>query len=103
MSPSGVKNGPKADVRVESDLPPITDVGRAPRHVAFVPGTDSCTAANVRGCAAYSITSSARASSDGGTSRPSIIAVAKLMTSSNLLACTTGKSAGLAPLRMRPA
>jgi hypothetical protein len=51
----------------------------------------------------HSITSSARASSDGGTVRPSILAVWALMTSSNLLACTTGRSAGLAPLRMRPA
>ena len=50
-----------------------------------------------------SITSSARASSEGGTSRPNIIAVAKLMTSSNLLACTIGKSAGFVPLSMRPA
>jgi hypothetical protein len=50
----------------------------------------------------YSITSSARASSVGGTVRPSILAVSALMTSSNLLACTTGNSAGLAPLRMRP-
>ena len=46
------------------------------------------------GRADYSITWSARASSVGGTSRPSIIAVAKLMTSSNLLACMTGRSAG---------
>src|ERR1700704_7017525 len=29
-----VKSGPNADVRVESDLAPIADVGRAPRHVA---------------------------------------------------------------------
>ena len=50
----------------------------------------------------HSITSSAVASSDGGTVRPSIRAVWALMTSSNLLACTTGKSAGFAPLRMRP-
>ena len=50
----------------------------------------------------YSITSSAVASSVGGTVRPSILAVSWLMTSSNLLACTTGRSAGLAPLRMRP-
>ena len=35
-------------------------------------------------------------------SRPSILAVWALMTSSNLLDCTTGRSAGLAPLRMRP-
>ena len=50
----------------------------------------------------HSITSSARASSVGGTSRPSIRAVSWLITSSNLLDCTTGKSTGFAPLRMRP-
>jgi hypothetical protein len=33
-----------------------------------------------------------------GTVRPSILAVSALMTSSNLLACTTGRSAGFAPL-----
>src|SRR5262249_13370229 len=51
----------------------------------------------------HSITSSARASKVGGRVRPSILAVWALMTSSNLLDCTTGRSAGLAPLRMRPA
>src|SRR5262249_3069076 len=51
----------------------------------------------------HSITSSARASSVAGTSRPSNLAVCRLMTSSNLVACTVGKSPGLAPLRMRPA
>ena len=45
----------------------------------------------------HSITSSARASSVCGTLRPSILAVWALMTSSNLVGCTTGKSAGLAP------
>src|SRR5262249_10367702 len=50
----------------------------------------------------HSITSSARASSAGGTVRPSILGVCALMTSSNLLDCTTGRSAGFAPLRMRP-
>jgi hypothetical protein len=35
-----IKTGPKADVRVESDLPPITDVGHAPRQVAEVPKPD---------------------------------------------------------------
>jgi hypothetical protein len=49
----------------------------------------------------HSITSSARASSEGGTVRRSILAVSALMTSSNLEGCTTGKSAGLEPLRMR--
>ena len=49
----------------------------------------------------HSITSSARASSDGGTSRPSALAVLRLMTNSNLVGACTGKSAGFSPLRMR--
>src|SRR6516165_9593826 len=48
----------------------------------------------------HSITSSARASSVGGTSRPSALAVVRLMTRSNLVGCCTGRSAGLAPLRI---
>src|SRR5712691_5442544 len=51
----------------------------------------------------HSITSSARARSDCGTVRPSALAVFKLMTSSNLVGCSTGRSAGLAPLRIFPA
>ena len=51
----------------------------------------------------HSITSSARASSVGGTSRPSAFAVLRLMTSSNLVDCCTGRSAGFSPLRIRPA
>ena len=47
----------------------------------------------------HSITSSARASSVGGTSRPSALAVIRLMTNSNLVDCKTGRSAGFAPLR----
>ena len=46
------------------------------------------------------ITSSARASTDGGIVRPSALAVLRLMTSSNLVGCSTGRSAGLAPLRI---
>src|SRR5262245_50724325 len=51
----------------------------------------------------HSITSSAPASSVAGTVRLSILAVCALMTNSSLVACTTGSSAGLAPLRTRPA
>src|SRR5215470_14928447 len=54
------------------------------------------------GAPVHSITSSAAASNLSGTTRPSILAVWALMTSSNLLACTTGRSDGFAPLRMRP-
>src|SRR6267142_5255889 len=49
----------------------------------------------------HSITSSARASSVGGTVSPRALAVLRLMTSSNFVGCTTGRSAGLAPFRIR--
>jgi hypothetical protein len=49
----------------------------------------------------HSITSSARASSVGGTSRPSAFAVLRLMTSSYLVGVCTGRSAGFSPFRMR--
>src|SRR5216684_1472014 len=48
----------------------------------------------------YSITSSARVSSVGGTMMPSAFAVFKLITSSNLVGCSTGRSAGFAPLKI---
>src|SRR5262249_10963663 len=44
--------------------------------------------------ALHSITSSARGTSDGGRSRPSALAVLRLMTNSNLVACMTSRSAG---------
>src|SRR5262249_46256862 len=50
----------------------------------------------------HSITSSARASSVGGTSRPSTCAVCKLMTNSNLVGRATGSSPGFSPLRILP-
>src|SRR5215831_2263618 len=52
--------------------------------------------------ALHSITSSARASSIGGTSMPSALAVLTLRASSNFVGCSTGRSAGFSPLRMRP-
>jgi hypothetical protein len=48
----------------------------------------------------YSITSSARARSAGGMVSPSALAVLRLITSSNLVGCSTGRSAGFAPLRI---
>src|SRR3954465_9084139 len=50
----------------------------------------------------HSITSSARASSVGGTVRPRALAALRLITSSILVGWMTGKSAGLAPLRIWP-
>jgi hypothetical protein len=50
----------------------------------------------------HSITSSASNCIELGTSMPSALAVCRLMTSSNLFDCKTGKSAGFSPLRIRP-
>src|SRR5205823_2319878 len=49
---------------------------------------------------AYSITSSARASSVGGTSMPSALAVLRLTANSNLIGCSIGRSLGLAPRKI---
>jgi hypothetical protein len=73
-----------------SALPPIADIPGGNQHVRFVPIADIAPA--------YSITSSARASSDGGTVRPSALAVLRLITSYLVGACT-GMSAGFSPLR----
>src|SRR6516165_346004 len=48
----------------------------------------------------HSITSSATASNWSGTFRSSAFAVFRLITSSNLVACSIGNSRGLAPLRI---
>src|ERR1700745_142608 len=48
----------------------------------------------------HSITSSARSRNDSGIVRPSALAVVRLMTRSNLVACSTGISPGFAPARI---
>ena len=86
--------------RFISAVPPVAEVNLIRQRL------QRCAKSGLTHCSKlhrYSITSSAMASNDGGTAMPSILAVWSLMTSSNLDACTTGRSAGLAPLRMRPA
>jgi len=48
----------------------------------------------------YSITLSARTRIAGGIVMPIAFAVLRLITSSNLVGCWTGRSAGLAPLKI---
>jgi hypothetical protein len=48
----------------------------------------------------YSINSSARTRSDSGTSRPSVLAVLRLTSKLILVGNSTGRSAGLVPLRI---
>src|SRR4051812_4109868 len=49
---------------------------------------------------AHWITSSARSSRSDGMRTPIVFAALRLMTSSNCLGCSTGRLAGLAPLRI---
>ena len=46
----------------------------------------------------YSITSSARSRNNSGIAKPRTLAAIRLTTSSNLVGCSTGRSAGFAPL-----
>ena len=83
---------PLATVRAMSAIHPIATAERTSREVRSVPEAD---------IAAYSITSSARASTDGGSVRPIALAVFRLTTSSYRVGTCTGRSAGFSPLRMR--
>jgi len=46
------------------------------------------------------MSSSARASTEGGIARPSALAVLRLIASSNFVGCSMGRSPGLAPFRI---
>src|SRR5262249_8849128 len=50
----------------------------------------------------YSMTWSTRSRMDSGIVSPSALAVLRLMTSSNFVGCSSGKSPGLAPFRILP-
>src|SRR5262249_33075660 len=76
-----------------SALPPKADMCGATGHVCFGPIADM---------PFYSMTSSARVSSVGGTTRPSALAALRLITSSYLVGACTGRSTGFSPLSMRP-
>jgi hypothetical protein len=92
---------PESRVRVDSvrSTPSTGPFFCIAANTPFVPkpALSSCNGISKRG-RAYSITSSARASSDGGTVILSALAVLRLITSSNLAGCWIGISAGLPPL-----
>src|SRR5262245_20607886 len=96
MSALGQKQT-SVDAKAMSALPTKADVGQRNCDVRFVPKADILRCG--KECR-YSITSSARASRVGGTSSPSAFAVFRLITSSYLVGKLTGRSDGLAPLRI---
>ena len=91
--------GDKLDSRPDR----LVGVGAAEHQLGHgsLPGHTAVNVGSFTGFRAYSITSSARASTDGGTVRPSALAVLRLMTSSYLVGACTGRSAGFSPLRIR--
>jgi hypothetical protein len=72
-------------------------------HRSLVPGPDLSIRNKHVNRGHHSMTSSARASNDGGTVMPSAFAVFRLITSSYLVGTCTGRSPGFSPLRMRSA
>jgi hypothetical protein len=86
LSVSGPLLPPKAYVRAHV---PVGRVRARKRHM-------QCSK-----IAAYSITSSARTKNVSEIARPIVLAVFTLTMSSNFVGCSMGRSAGLAPLRMR--
>src|SRR5262249_60749595 len=75
------------------------DLARAPRAAAPREPVPSGSGGGIK--SAHSITSSASASSLSGISSPSVFAVLRLSTSSNLTGCCTGSSLGLVPFSTR--
>src|SRR5262249_56152194 len=97
------RGGPGAMMGLDTrfDLPSLSHRPRDGSVVSFL----HCMNNPQLGCAApmatHSITSSARASSVGGTSRPSALAVFRLITSSYCTGSCTGSSLGFSPFKMR--
>ena len=63
----------------------------------FTPFAESLVLSNGEGTPAYRMIFVARANKSGGIVRPICFAVFKLITNSNFVGCSTGRSAGLAP------
>jgi hypothetical protein len=84
-----INPGTPFDVRYAPDSGAKADIAGLPRWA-------------MTGRQVHSISSSARPISVFGTMMPSASAVLRLMTNSNLVACTTGNSAGFSPLRTLP-
>ena len=98
--PAYVGSGSKTAVPATTGLSPVyprtADIGRRGWRVSFVPrpAVSRCSKRS------YSITPSARTRKDSGTVSPSAFAVVRLTMRSNLMGCSTGRSAGFAPRKI---
>jgi hypothetical protein len=102
LSNNDVRSGSKADLTAPKSNFRFTPESGLKSDIAPCPGSATSGLMHCIKWHRYSITSSARASRVGGISIPSILAVLRLMMNSNLVACMTGRSAGLAPLSILP-
>ncbi len=82
---------------------------RSTRFALLTPSSPSASPALVQSLervagylAPYSITSSARPSTESGTMRPSALAVLRFMISSTFVTCWTGRLPGFSPWRIFP-
>jgi hypothetical protein len=85
-------------------LPEVTFTSKSVRFSAAAPIAAKCVRRQHMPSSKdrrYSITSSARASTEAGRSRPIALAVLRLITSSYFVGACTGRSAGFSPRRMR--
>ena len=99
MTGSNVRSGSKPEKLNESICFPLfTQQRTSPRYFAMSALCQKETHAPQQN---YSITSSARLSTDGDTAKPSALAVLRLITSSYFVGACTGRSASFSPLRMR--
>ena len=97
MSPMLVRAHRTGSGRPSSDRPNLIFEDSKNRHAAWM--NFACAAVAVEG-RRYSMTWAARSNNDGGTVRSSCLAVFALMTSSNFVGRSTGRSAGFAPFRI---
>jgi hypothetical protein len=102
-----------AAIKINPTTPRVMAASRSatlyPVNVRFTPNsghvqrTSPCLLwAKSRHCTVHSITSSAIDITPDGMVRSSALAVLRLIRNSYLVACTTGRSAGFSPLRIRP-
>jgi hypothetical protein len=91
------------DALSELDKKQLADALDPERKAAMISKTGKSFAGSDRRAGGhYSITSSARTSKCCGTLRPSCLAALRLMTKWNFVDLLTGRSAGMAPLRIWP-